>query len=473
MNPGHSFAGDSLPIQKDNLHAPSMEPGKIMRATLGKSREERLISNHAGQTKRLVLTVMPNLQAQIETEFAAGNVWLRDRLIASAHRIPPYPECKKGKPARSWIDLRYLATILRVPEDKLTEQWNELMSPEAELELADGRTFAVHASQGADDDYLAPQLMRPNSGYHLPISSGRLRPSSAELTIPVGNQVGVPASSSAGTPVSCRNTFAPLLSDCHQEVEMTPEPSAPSCTPQARVAHAPTHVEIHIASWNIGGTSVEDAVQPTRRTAGPKKGIICLQEVPRQPVGWKTDVVDRRMTVVQYRHDDAQWRGNAIAFTEDCQVLRRRGCRFGMWLRLRHLPTENEMWVSSFRLSTGTTSDVTAEELRTTCALLPPTLLPTVMLGDFNTHLKWSRISGSQEDMRPTEARAEYVLSQLGGCGMRMRAPGPEQWDTPTSRPRRARAKGRRIDGVAYKGVRLADVTIEVDSFKTARRRRS
>ena len=99
-----------------------MEPGKIMRATLGKSREERLISNHAGQTKRLVLTVMPNLQAQIETEFAAGNVWLRDRLIASAHRIPPYPECKKGKPARSWIDLRYLATILRVPEDKLTEQ---------------------------------------------------------------------------------------------------------------------------------------------------------------------------------------------------------------------------------------------------------------------------------------------------------------------------------------------------------------
>ena len=115
-------------IQKANLHTATMDPGKIMKATLGKSREERLISNHAGKTKRLVLTAAPNLQPKLETEFAAGNVWLQDKLIASANRTPPHTDCVKGKPARSWIDLRYLATILRVPEDRLTEQWNDLMA---------------------------------------------------------------------------------------------------------------------------------------------------------------------------------------------------------------------------------------------------------------------------------------------------------------------------------------------------------
>ena len=323
----------------------------------------------------------------------------------------------------------------------------------------------MHANLGDDDDNHAPQLVRPNPGLDLATNSGRSRPPLTELSAHSGNVFGAPASSSASAPIPCRNTFEPLLSDCHQEVEMTSAPSAPSFTSHRNVTQGPKHVEIHIAAWNIGGTSVEDAIQSTRRTAGPKKDLVCLQEVPRQPTGWKTDTVDG-MTIVQYRHDDGQWRGNAIAFTEDYQILRRRGCRFGIWLRLRHLPTENEMWISSIRLSTGTTSDVTAEELRTVCALLPPTLLPTVMMGDFNTQLKWSRIAGAQGDMRPTEARAEYVLSQLGGCGMRMKAPGPDQWDTPTSRPRRARARGRQIDGVAYKGARLTDVIIEVDSFK-------
>ena len=115
-------------IHRANLHAPSMEPGKTMRATLGKSREERLISNHAGKTKRLILTAVPGLQPVLETEFSAGSVWLRERLVASANRVQPHDECTRGKPARSWIDLRYLASELRVPLEQLSEQWNNLMA---------------------------------------------------------------------------------------------------------------------------------------------------------------------------------------------------------------------------------------------------------------------------------------------------------------------------------------------------------
>ena len=106
------------------------------------------------------------------------------------------------------------------------------------------------------------------------------------------------------------------------------------------------------------------------------------------------------------------------------------------------------------------------------CSLLPATLLPTMLLGDYNTHLRWSRVSDSQGDMRPTETRSEYLVSQLGSCGMKMKAPAPAQWDTPTSRPRRAKVRGRQIDGVAYKGVRLSEVVIDVDIYIYKQRRR-
>ena len=270
-------------------------------------------------------------------------------------------------------------------------------------------------------------------------------------------------SATAPIPEVLSNPFMTPLSD-NSQAERARQ-TQPNSLPADAQKLEPSYRELHLASWNIGGTSIEDAVQATKRASERRKDIICFQEVPRRPTGWHTDLVDD-MTVVQYRHDDDQWRGNAIAFSSECQILRRRGCRFGIWLRLRHAPTQNELWIASLRLSTGTTSDVTAEELQNVCSLLPPTLLPVIMLGDYNTQLRWTHISGTQGDLRPTEARSEYLLSQLGSCGMRMKAPTPDQWDIPTSRPRRTKAKGRQIDGIAYKGTRLTDVVVEIDSCK-------
>ena len=227
----------------------------------------------------------------------------------------------------------------------------------------------------------------------------------------------------------------------------------------------PSHIRIPSVSWNIGGTSVANAVQSIRRSAGAKIQIVCLQEMPRRECGWHTEVLED-LTLVQYRHDDDQWRGNAIGFGPQFQVIRKRGCRFGVWLRLRHLPTGNEVWIGSHRLSTGVNSDTTADELRVMCKLLPPTLLPVVLLGDFNTKLRWTDALDPQGDLRPTEARSEYVLSELGNVGLQMRAPTKAQWDTPTSRPRRTKVQGHQIDGCAYKNCRMSSLSIEVDSYK-------
>ena len=115
-------------VQKAGLHAPTMEPGKNLRATLGKSKEERMISNHAGKTKRLILTLAPNYKTSIETEYSAGSVWLNSRLVASATRQAPPGKHDKGKTPRSWIDLHHLASILNTPHADLQEQWTDLMS---------------------------------------------------------------------------------------------------------------------------------------------------------------------------------------------------------------------------------------------------------------------------------------------------------------------------------------------------------
>ena len=211
--------------------------------------------------------------------------------------------------------------------------------------MASGRTDELHANslQG----YLCgtPELGNFPQDRGFPADDTLRLPPSAGTTLP--HAIEASARSRAGAPIDCFNPFTPLLRADQLEVETTNSPSA-SCPTLGKPDHDPAHVESHIASWNIGGTSIQDAVQSTRLAAGPKIGILCLQEVPRHPTGWKTTEVDG-MTVVQYRHDDEQWRGNAIAFSSEYQVLRRRGSRFGIWLRLRHLPTENEMWISSIR----------------------------------------------------------------------------------------------------------------------------
>ena len=114
-------------VQKANITTPNMEQGKYLRASLGKTKQERMLSNHAGKTKRLILTIDPNMHQHLDAEYAAGNVWLRARLISSATRQPPHPGCTQGKLDKSWIDLQAIAEVLHIDAENLGKQWHDLM----------------------------------------------------------------------------------------------------------------------------------------------------------------------------------------------------------------------------------------------------------------------------------------------------------------------------------------------------------
>ncbi|CAE7819576.1 unnamed protein product [Symbiodinium sp. CCMP2592] len=365
--PRRGFAMAFLKMDPNETGGDSMEPGKTLRATLGKSREERLVSNHTAKTKRLILTINAALKPFLETEYSAGNVWCKDE-----HHVA-------------------------------------------------GSTFQHSARYCV----LPPMSWTANGGRTPPRAPDEASGQRPTLIPKTFSEPGTAASST-----TAEQGAAQQFQTCNHGTETAASTLSTDPTPDTRGQYEP----IHFSSWNIGGTSVEDAIKSTRLAADRKCPEGRLDGTARL---WGD------LTVVQYRHDDTQWRGNAVAFSPAFQILRRRGGKFGIWLRLRHLPTANELWVGSHRLSTGVTSDVTADELQNMCSLLPPTLLPVILMGDWNTQLKWSRVSGNRADLRPTEARSEYLLSQLGAGGMVMQAPAQDQWD-----------------------VRLDPVRIHVDSYK-------
>ena len=202
---------------------------------------------------------------------------------------------------------------------------------------------------------------------------------------------------------------------------------------------------LEFVSWNIGGKPAESALAAIANSNGKvDSAIFALQELPRVQPGWRTTYVEE-WTILQFRGED-QWRGNGICFrTGAYEPLRRKANDLGVWVRLREVSSGREFWVCSARLSTGVSDDVTAEEMRLVLRCRPPTTLPSIVLADFNTQLKWTSAAGPLGQVLPSSGRADFLCSEVERQGYTFHAPLRNQWDTPTSRPRRRNAVGRQI----------------------------
>ena len=93
------------------------------------------------------------------------------------------------------------------------------------------------------------------------------------------------------------------------------------------------------------------------------------------------------------------------------------------------MTTGSEFWVCSARLSTGVPDSQTADEACQLLSLRPPTALPSVVLADFNTRLKWTGAAGRYGQPMPTTGRADYLHSELERRGYQLHAPEQGQWD--------------------------------------------
>ncbi|CAE7906647.1 unnamed protein product, partial [Symbiodinium necroappetens] len=89
-----------------------------------------------------------------------------------------------------------------------------------------------------------------------------------------------------------------------------------------------------------------------------------------------------------------------------------------------------------------------AKEVSDHLAVLPPTTLPTFLASDLNAELGWG--CDEQGTCRATGNNGKTLefLGQCMGRGLQAVAPPPEDYRTPTSRPRQLHRRGKQIDCV-------------------------
>ena len=75
-------------------------------------------------------------------------------------------------------------------------------------------------------------------------------------------------------------------------------------------------------------------------------GLFALQELLRGPAGWKTETQDG-WEVVSHRRDE-QWRGVGVLYNPRVwTIMRRREYERGIWVRVKHIVTQAEVWIGS------------------------------------------------------------------------------------------------------------------------------
>ncbi|CAE7887330.1 putative 149 kDa protein [Symbiodinium microadriaticum] len=100
------------------IQAPSMEHGKTLRASLGKTKQERLLANHVGKTKRLILSTRPGDAAQVEADYSATNVWYKGHLVYATENSLRYT---RPKPSERYKDPARVKEFYRVAKRSRSE----------------------------------------------------------------------------------------------------------------------------------------------------------------------------------------------------------------------------------------------------------------------------------------------------------------------------------------------------------------
>ncbi|CAE7779377.1 Zdhhc3, partial [Symbiodinium sp. CCMP2456] len=203
-----------------------------------------------------------------------------------------------------------------------------------------------------------------------------------------------------------------------------------------------------LISWNIGGASVTDLPQTVADAVGnlQQDALLSFQELSRDEPGWHT-AQHGQWTLLQHRQFDV-WRGTGIAFRPDrWRVMRRKGTERGLWLRLRHVQGL-EIWAGTAHFTPGCTQAQHAKEVGEHLTGLPPTAIPTFLTCDINAEVGWGFDDEGICRATGNNGKTQEFLGQCLQRGLRPVPPPPEDFRTPTSRPRQANRRGKQIDGI-------------------------
>ncbi|CAE7455558.1 unnamed protein product [Symbiodinium sp. CCMP2592] len=203
--------------------------------------------------------------------------------------------------------------------------------------------------------------------------------------------------------------------------------------------------------WNVGGGDLDDlprVVAEATHCDLQMDDLVLLQELPREPVGWKSkDFGPWKMIA---HRDASQWRGNGIVYHSDAwKVLRKIKTEKGVWIRLQHCRKGSQLWAGSIYLKPELTQDQHAVALQDFLRALPATQLPVVLSGDSNSAIAWSEDQEGSHTAVGKNGKTLGLLHSLASRSLQVVAPVEPQLECPTTCPRQADRAGRQIDFLA------------------------
>ena len=162
------------------------------------------------------------------------------------------------------------------------------------------------------------------------------------------------------------------------------------------------------------------------------------------------------------------WRGTAVAYREtEWTLLKRVRAGKGIWAQLRHLRHGVKLWVGTAHFTPGCTFAQYETEVENVMTSFPAVGGPAVFQCDANAPFMW-RASEGVEQAVGRDVKANELQGRLLERGFQLTPPKPEQFSTPTSRPRQAGRGGNIIDVIACRGMVRGSIAVHVDSCYVA-----
>ena len=136
-----------------------------------------------------------------------------------------------------------------------------------------------------------------------------------------------------------------------------------------RVDSGPEKAQVTLASRNLAGVSTKDIQSIFAHVIDCD--VVAVQEFPKQVAGWKTITGDRFHEITHQNY--SMYRGVGVLYRGDCfRLLQKTSAARGVWVKLQHIQTQQQMCVGSVHLPNNEAN-----------------LQLAVVLGDLNVQFSW------------------------------------------------------------------------------------
>ena len=249
-----------------------------------------------------------------------------------------------------------------------------------------------------------------------------------------------------------------MLIDC---AELNAKPGASNAGMSlTRVDSGPEKAQVALASWNLAGVSTKDIQSIFAHVIDCD--VVAVQEFPKKVAGWKTITGERFHGITHQNY--SMYRGVGVLYRGDrFRLLQKTSAARGVWVKLQHIQTQQQMCVGSVHLPNNEAKEEVARLLDEFLRVKPKGVQLAVVLGNFNVQFSWRE---ENQKVVPGVVSAKWVALRQGmvQAGLQQVMPSLQQMNTATFHSRKGAVASTQIDEAFVTGPGGPRLHIQVNS---------